>query len=79
MIRCKIPSPFEDGYADILVDPMNFIVMPPSQEKKGFFDKMVSEATNLAQKATVVTKNYVDNRKAVICIYCTAFQTIDNN
>lgn len=46
--------------------------MPPVVQKKGFFDKVLKEATKLAHKATEVTKNYVDNKKLVLCTFCTA-------
>ncbi|KAL4432088.1 hypothetical protein ABPG74_014342 [Tetrahymena malaccensis] len=79
MIRCKLPSPFDGGYADIIIDPQNFVVLPPVQEKKSFFDKLTEGANKVAHQATSITKNFVDNRKPVICVYCTAYQTIDNN
>lgn len=72
MIRCKLPSPFDNGYSDIIMDPQNFLVQQPSTAKKGFFDKIVSTATTYAAKATDITKNFVDNRKLVLCVYCTS-------
>lgn len=43
-------------------------------KEKKFFEKVMSKASTYAHKANDLAKNFVDNKRFVLCEYCAVYQ-----